>query len=202
MLISNGFKIKTDMSIVLEDDILENASEWIHKTELWRKTRSDKKRCFDTIDDLTKEGFLEIKKDGNKHKFRRKNEILTDKEFGESQIRRRGWMVEKIDVINSIEKPLFKYVKSRKQSEPRTKLIKGGLESLDYYMNGSTAHIARLRLAKAYHIINKRTADKRINLIECTINHIANYFLSTNPDETEQIKEYNQRISRRTTFKI
>jgi hypothetical protein len=202
MLISNGFKKKTDMSDILEDSILENASEWIHKTELWRKTKSDKKRCFDTIDYLVKEGFLETKKEQNMHKFRRKNEILTDKEFEESQIRRKGWMVEKVDVINSIEKPLFKYVKSRKQSEPRTKLIKGVLESLDYYMNGSTAHIARLRLAKAYHIINKKTADKRINMIENTISHTANYFLSTNPNEVEQIKEYNQRISRRTTFKI
>ncbi|BDQ31308.1 hypothetical protein [Nitrosopumilus zosterae] len=194
--------MKTDMDIILEDSILENASEWIHKTELWRKTKSDKKRCFDTIDYLVKEGFLETKKEQNKHKFRRKNEILTDKEFSESQIRRRGWMVDTVNAINNIEKPLFTYVKSRKQSEPRTKLIKGGLESLDYYMNGSTAHIARLRLAKAYHIINKRTADKRIDVIENTINYIANYFLSTNPDESEQIKEYNQRISRRTTFKI
>lgn len=202
MLISNGFKMETDVSVILEDNILENASEWIYKTELWRKTESDKKRCFGIIDYLVNEGFLETKKEGNKHYFRRKNEMLTDSEFEESQIRRKGWMVEKVDTINNIKKPLFKYVKSRKQFEPRTKLIKGGLESLDYYMNGSTAHIARLRLAKAYHIINKRTADKRITMIENTINHTANYFLSTNPDEIDQIKEYNQKISRRTTFKI
>ncbi len=202
MLITNGFKNKTDMSIVLEDNILENTSEWIHKTELWRKTKSDKKRCFNIIDYLVKEGFLETKKEGNKHKFRRKNEILTDKEFEKSEIRHRGWMVDKVKTINSIKKPLFKYIKSRKQSEPRTKSIKGALESLDYYMNGSTAHIARLRFANAYHIINKRTADKRINIIENSINYTANYFLNTNPNEIEQIKEYNQRITRRTTFKI
>lgn len=202
MFITNGFKNKTDMSIVLEDSILENASEWIHKTKLWRKTKSDKKRCFDTIDYLVKEGFLETKKEGNKHKFRRRNEVLTDQEFEESEMRRRGWMLDKVNAINSIKKPLFKYVKSRKQSEPRTELIKGGLESLDFYINGSTAHISRLKLAKAYNIISKKIADKRISIIENSINDTISYFLRTNKDEVDQIKEYNQRITRRTTFKI
>jgi len=55
----------------LKESILENASEWIHKTELWRKTKSDKKKCFDTINYLVKEKFLETKKEGNMHKFRR-----------------------------------------------------------------------------------------------------------------------------------
>jgi hypothetical protein len=194
--------MKTDMSVVLEDSILENTSEWIHKTELWRKTKSDKKRCFDVIDYLEKEGFLETKKEQNRQYFRRKNTILTNKEFEEAEMRHREWKIDKINAINSIKKPLFRYVKIRNQYEPRTKLIRSALESLDYYMNSSTAHIARLRLAKAYQIINKRTADKRINMIENSINITANYFLSTNPNEEEQIKEYNKRISRRTSFKI
>ncbi|PBO85072.1 MAG: hypothetical protein COA77_06000 [Thaumarchaeota archaeon] len=190
------------MSILLEDRILENTSEWINKTELWRKTKSDKKTCFGMIDYLVKEEFLETKKEKNRHYFRRKNAIMTDKEFEESEMRHRRWKITKINAINTINKPLFNYIKIRKQFEPRTKLIKGGLESLDYYMNSSTAHIARLRLAKAYGIINKRTAEKRINMIEKSINISAKYFLDTNPDEVEQIKEYNKRISRRTSFKI
>jgi len=187
---------------ILEDIILENASEWIHKTELWRKTESDKKRCFGIIDYFVEEGFLETKKEGNKHYFRRKNEIMTDKEFEESEMAHHGWMIDKVKTINSLEKPLFKYVKSRKQHEPRTKLIKGVLESLDYYINGSTAHQARIRLAKSYDVINKRIADKRINMIEHSINDTISYFLNTNKDEVEQIKEYNQRITRRIMFKI
>lgn len=59
-------------SYSLKESILENSSEWIHKTELWRKTKSDKKRCFDTINYLVKEKFLETKKEGNMHKFRRR----------------------------------------------------------------------------------------------------------------------------------
>lgn len=55
----------------LKENILENASDWIHKTELWRKTKSDKKRCFDTINYLVKEKFLETKKERNMQKFRR-----------------------------------------------------------------------------------------------------------------------------------
>lgn len=63
----------------LKDSILENATEWIHKTEIWRKTKSDKKRCFDTINYLVKEKFLETKKEGNMHMFRRR----IDGNFGE-----------------------------------------------------------------------------------------------------------------------
>jgi len=187
---------------ILEDKILEKSYEWIHKTGLWRRTESDKKRCFDTIDYLVNEGMLEIKKDGNKHYFRRKNEILTDKEFEESEMAHHGWMIDKVKTINSLEKPLFKYVKSRKQHEPRTKLIKGVLESLDYYINGSTAHQARIRLAKSYDVINKRIADKRINMIENSINDTISYFLNTNKKEIDQIKEYSQRITRRVMYKI
>lgn len=190
------------MDIILEDKILEKSYEWIHKTGLWRRTESDKRRCFSIIDELEKEGLLEIKKEGNRHYFRRKNEILTDKEFEESEMRHRGWMMDKVKTINSLKKPLFKYVKSRKQHEPRTKLIKGVLESLDYYINGSTIHQARIRLAKSYNAINKRMADKRINMIEHSINDTINYFLNTNRNEVDQIKEYNLRITRRIMFKI
>ena len=191
------------MDTELEDMIIDNASEWIHKTALWKliKPKVDKKRCFDTIDYLAKEGFLDTKKEGNRHYFRRKNE-MTDKEFTESEIAHRGWMIDKVKTINSLEKPLFKYVKSRKQHEPRTKLIKGVLESLDYYINGSTAHQARIRLAKSYDVINKRIADKRINMIENSINDTISYFLNTNKKEIDQIKEYSQRITRRVMYKI
>ena len=64
----------------LKDSILENTSEWIYKTALWRKTKSDKKKCFDTINYLVKENFLETKKEGNMHMFRRRN---SDGNFGE-----------------------------------------------------------------------------------------------------------------------
>lgn len=190
------------MGIILEDKILEEASEWIHKTKLWGNIKSDKKRCFDTIDNLVKHELLETKKEANRQYFRRKNEIITDKEFEESEMAHHGWMIDKVKTINSLKKPLFKYVKSRKQYEPRTKLIKGVLESLDFYINGSTAHQARIRLAKSYNVINKRIADKRINTIEHSINDTVSYFLSTNKNEVEQIKEYNQRITRRIMFKI
>ena len=190
------------MDIILEDKILEDSSEWIHKTELWRKTESDKKRCFGIIDYLVKEGFLETKNEGNKHYFRRRNEILTDKEFEESEMRHGEWMIDKVKTINQLKKPLFKYVKSRKQFEPRTKLIKGVLESLDFYINGSTVHQARIRLGKSYNIYSKGIADKRINMIEKSINDTISYFLNTNKKEIDQIKEYSQRLTRRIMFKI
>jgi len=192
------------MDSELEDRILDNTSEWIHKTALWNLIipKVDKKRCFDTINHLAKEDFLQHKSEGNRHYFCRKNEVLTDKEFEESEIRHRGWMIDKIKVINRLKKPLFKYVKIRKQFEPRTKLIKRVLESLDYYINGSTIHQARIRLAKSYNIINKRIADKRINMIENSINDTINYFLNTNKDEVDQIKEYAQSQLRTVRFKI
>jgi len=73
-------QIKKKVTKSLKDSILENATEWIHKTEIWRKTKSDKKRCFDTINYLVKENFLETKKVGNMHMFRRRN---SDGNFGE-----------------------------------------------------------------------------------------------------------------------
>jgi len=192
------------MNTELEDRILDNTSEWIHKTALWYliKPKVDKKRCFDTIDELVNEGFLQHKIEGNRHYFRRKNEILTDKEFEESEMRHKGWMVDTVKAINRLKKPLFKYIKIRKQFEPRTKVIKHDLEVLDYYINSSTIHQARIRLAKSYNITNKRIADKRINMIEKSINDTVNYFLNTNKGEVDQIKEYSQRITRRMPFRI
>jgi len=94
------------MDTELEDKIIDNASEWIHKTALWKliKPKVDKKRCFDTIDYLVKEGFLDTKKEGNRHYFRRKNE-MTDKEFEESEMAHHGWMIDKVKTINSLKKP-------------------------------------------------------------------------------------------------
>jgi len=91
----------------LEDRILNNTSEWIHKTALWKlliEPKVDKKRCFDTIDNLVKENLLDTKKEQNRHYFRRKNEILTDKEFEESEMWQRGLMMDKVKTINRIEK--------------------------------------------------------------------------------------------------
>jgi len=192
------------MDIELEDRILGNVFEGIHKTALWKliKPKVDKKRCFDTIDYLVKVGLLESKRDGNKQCFSRKNWILTDKEFDESEMWQRGLMMDKVKTINQLKKPLFKYVKSRKQFEPRTKLIKEVLESLDFYINGSTVHQARIRLGKSYNIYSKRITDKRINMIEKSINDTISYFLNTNKKEIDQIKEYSQRITRRVMYKI
>ena len=69
----------------LKESILENATEWINKTELWRKTKSDKKRCFDAINYLVKENFLETKKVGNMHMLRRRN---SDGNFGEKNAKK------------------------------------------------------------------------------------------------------------------
>ena len=201
-LITNGFEKKTDLDIELEDKILENTSEWIHKTELWGKTKSDKKRCFDRINYLLKEGFLEAKTEGNKHYFRRNNEISSEKEFEHSEKLHRKWMIDTVKVINNLKKPLFKYVKSKKQYEPRTHEIKHDFAVLDDYITRVEIHQTRIRLAKLYKIIRERKANKRIAMLEKTLKDTIDELLKGNPKETEQIKKHSQRITRRVMYKI
>ena len=192
------------MDTALEDRILDNASEWIHKTALWNliKPKVDKKRCFDTIDYLVKEGFLDTNKIGNKHQFRRNNEIASEEDFERTQKLHKKWMIDTVKVINSLKKPLFKYVKSQNQHEPRTLEIKHDFRALDDYITRSEIYQTRIRLAKLYKIIPERKANKRITILENTLKDTINELLKGNPKETDMIKEYAQRITRRTMYKI
>ena len=202
MLITNGFEKKTDLNIELEDRILEETSEWIHKTDLWRKTKSDKKRCFEGINYLVNEGFLETKKTGNRHYFRRNNEIASDKDFEDHEKWSRGLMTDTVREINGLRKPLFKYVKSRNQYEPRTYVVKHDFAVLDDYITRAEIHQSRIRLAKLYKIIPERKANKRITMLDRTLKDTIDKLLKGNKKEIDQIKEYSQRITRRVMYKI
>lgn len=192
------------MNTELEDRILDNASEWIHKTALWHliEPKVDKKRCFDTIDDLAKGSFLQHKIEGNRHYFRRDNEIVSEKDFEHSEKLHRKWMMDTVRVISNLKKPLFKYVKSRNQYEPRTREIKHDFEVLDDYITRAEIHQTRIRLAKLYRIIPERKANKRSTILENTLKDTIDELIKGNPKEVEQIKEYSQRITRRIVYRI
>ena len=97
--------------------------------------------------------------------------------------------------IKKLKKPLFKYVKTRKQYEPRTKEIRLDLLALDDSVNTLLVIESRIKLAIAYKIIPKKAGIERLKWSETAFNKTMSDFLNSN-DEKEQIQQYIRRTSR------
>ena len=185
----------------LDDMIFFECRSWKHKSQIWRNIGGDKKTCFVAIDTLVKDELLIQRKIGNRHEFMINND--NSENYAESTIKQRHvWLKEGIEEIEKLKKPLFKYVKTRKQYEPRTKEIKNDLLSFDDNVNTLLVIEARIRLAIAYKIIPKKAGIERLKWSQTTFNKTMGDFLNSN-DEKEQIQEYARRTSRFVSrFKI
>jgi hypothetical protein len=178
----------------LEDMIFFECRSWKHKSQIWRNIGGDKQTCFESIDTLVKDELLIQKKVGNRHEFMVNND--NSENYAESTIKQRiAWLKEGIEIIEKLKKPLFKYVKTRKQYEPRTKEIRLDLLALDDSVNTLLVIESRIKLAIAYKIIPKKAGIERLKWSETAFNKTMGEFLNSN-DEKEQIQQYIRRTSR------
>lgn len=157
----------------LESEILRIASVPISKTDLWRKTSSQKQDVFNAIDHLVSTGNLQLTKEGRKHLVVRVDTSTDDitwngiLQFQQDQLHKTVLKLKE-------HKKLFKKTKTKTYHDgqlvykfsPINKEIQSTLLQFSMQIDYLMQHLIKFQYALSFKLITKQKANARLERVQ------------------------------------
>jgi len=181
----------------LEFDILRLASSPIGKSELWRKTSSQKQDVFNAIDRLVSSGNLQLTKQGNRHIILTVD-ISADDITWNSILKYQKEQLHESVLRVQAHKKLFEKTKTKTYHEGLLVYVFKPLDSkitidlmqfsmqIDYLMR----HLIKFQYALSFKIIPSRKAKSRIETIQRIISSEINKVMKKHPKDHEGLTQF------------
>ena len=183
----------------LEFDILRIADSPIAKTDLWRKTSSQKQDVFDAIDNLVSIGALSLTKEGRKHLVCRVDTNSDDITWNGVIEFQKQQLNESVKILQ-VQKKLFKKTKTKTYYEgrlvyvykPIDKEIASELMTFSMQIDHLMQHLNKLQYASSYRFMPVRKAKKRMEIINKIISNAISKVIADRPKELEGLIQFTQ----------
>ena len=183
----------------LEFDILRLASSPIVKSELWRKTSSQKQDCFSAIDRLVSTGNLQLTKEGNRHIVRTVDTSLDDITWNGILKFQQDQLEETVSRLQD-HKKLFKKTKTKTYHEgqlvyqfrPLNKQITSDLLQFSMQIDYLMQHLIKFQYALSFKIITSQKANSRIDKIRGIISSEINKVMKNHAKDHEGLAQFIQ----------
>ena len=157
----------------LEWNILQIATSPISKSELWRKTSSQKQDVFSAIDRLVSTGNLQLSQEGNRH-------IVRTVDTSSDDITWNGilkFQQDQLEVtVSRIQehKKLFKKTKTKTYHDgqlvykfsPINKEIQSTLLQFSMQIDYLMQHLIKFQYALSFKLITKQKANARLEMVQ------------------------------------
>ena len=181
----------------LEFDILRLASSPIGKSELWRKTSSQKQDVFNAIDRLVSSGNLQLTKQGNRHIILTVDISADDITWNSILKYQKEQLHESVLRVQD-HKKLFEKTKTKTYHEGLLVYVFKPLDSkitidlmqfsmqIDYLMQ----HLIKFQYALSFKIIPSRKAKSRIETIQGIISSEINKVMKKHPKDHEGLTQF------------
>ena len=183
----------------LESEILRIASVPISKTDLWRKTSSQKQDVFNAIDHLASTGNLQLKKEGRKHLVVRVDTSTDDITWNGILKFQQDQLQETVSRLQE-HKKLFKKTKTKTyhegqlvyQFKPLTKQITTDLLQFSMQIDYLMQHLIKFQYALSFKIITSQKANSRIGKIRGIISSEINKVMKNHAKDHEGLAQFIQ----------
>ena len=175
------------------------ASSPISKSELFRKTSSQKQDVFNVIERLVNTGNMHLTKEGNKHLVVTVHSDADDITWNGILKYQKDQLHETV-LLLADHKKLFKKTKTKTYHEGQLvyqyRAIKKEITSdlitfstqIDYLMQ----HLIKFQYALSFKIITARKAKSRIERVQAIITKEINRVMSDHPKDDEGLAQYIQ----------
>lgn len=183
------------MKLSYEDRILSETAEWIHTNDLVRRVKGDKTGIIDAIHRLTKEEYLETKKESNRIFYKRNDEISSNENFKRS-LKVHQWNYDQL--LKALEKIPQLSTKKGKLTIKSKPIIK----HLEYLMDRDSILMVRVNYQKNLGIISKKMAYQRIEMINELVSQVMKKISVKYESEMKLVRELFQDHSKELKFKI
>ena len=183
----------------LEWDILQIATSPISKSELWRKTSSQKQDCFSAIDRLVSTGNLQLTKEGNRHIVRTVDTSSDDITWNGILKFQQDQLQVTVSALQE-HKKLFKKTKTKTYHEgqlvyqfrPLNKQITADLLQFSMQIDYLMQHLIKFQYALSFKIITSQKANSRIDKIRGIISSEINKVMKTHHKDHEGLAQFIQ----------
>tara|TARA_Y100001936_G_C15712747_1_gene476835 strand:+ start:48 stop:644 length:597 start_codon:yes stop_codon:yes gene_type:complete len=187
----------------LEGVILKHASVPISKSDLWRKTTSQKQDVFNAIDHLVATGNLQLTKEGRKHLVVTVDTSADDITWNGILKFQKDQLHETVLRLQEHEK-LFKYTHTKMYHEgrlvhqyrPLNKQITSDLLQFSMQIDYLMQHLIKFQYALSFKLITKQKSSSRIERIREIITKEINKIMSDHPNEREGLSQFVQSQTR------
>ena len=181
----------------LEFDILRLATSPISKSELWRKTSSQKQDCFSAIDRLVSTGNLQLTPEGNRHIVRTVDTSLDDITWNSILKYQKEQLHESVLRVQA-HKKLFEKTKTKTYHEgqlvyqfrPINKELWSDLSQFSMQIDYLMQHLIKFQYALSFKLITSRKAKSRIETIQGIISSEINKVMKTHPKDHEGLTQF------------
>ena len=183
----------------LEWNILQIATSPISKSELHRKTSSQKQDVLNAIDRLVSIGNLQLTKEGNRHIVRTVDTSSDDITWNGILKFQQGQLKETVSRLQE-HKKLFKKTKTKTYHEGQLvyqyRAIKKEIMSdllqfsmqIDYLMQ----HLIKFQYALSFKILTKRKATSRLERVQALITKEINRVMKDHVNDYEGLRQFIQ----------
>ena len=202
----------------LEFDVMRLASSPISKSELWRKTNSQKQDVFNVIDRLVNAGNMHLTKEGNKHLVVTVHSDTDDITWNGILKYQKEQLHETV-LLLADHKKLFKKTKTKTYHEgqlvyqykinfpkipkavnqvtngisvPIKKEITTNLMTFSMQIDYLMQHLIKFQYALSFKIITARKAKSRIERVQAIITKEINRVMSDHPKDHEGLAQFIQ----------
>lgn len=183
------------LKLSYEDRILENTNQWIYTNDLVRRVKGSKSGIVEAIHDLTKNEYLESKKESNMIFYKRKDDVVSNEGF-KRLMSVHQWNYDQI--LNAIKKTPKLSTKKGKLSSKAKPIVK----HLEYLLDRDSILMARINYQKNLEIIPKKIAYQRISMINELVTKVMKTINTKYEKDITLIQESFQNHEKKLTFKI
>ena len=183
----------------LEQEILQIATSPMSKSEIWRKTGSQKQDCFNAIDRLVSKGNLHLKPEGNRHIVRTVDTSLDDITWNGILKFQQDQLQETVSRLQE-HKKLFKKTKTKTYHEgqlvyqfrPINKELWSDLSQFSMQIDYLMQHLIKFQYALSFKIITSQKANLRIEKIQGIISSEINKVMKNHTKDHEGLAQFIQ----------
>ena len=183
----------------LEWNILQIATSPISKSELWRKTSSQKQDVFSAIDRLVSTGNLQLSQEGNRHIVRTVDTSSDDITWNGILKFQQDQLQETVSRLQD-HKKLFKKTKTKTyhegqlvyQFKPLNKQITTDLLQFSMQIDYLMQHLIKFQYALSFKIITSQKANSRIDKIRGIISSEINKVMKNHAKDHEGLTQFIQ----------
>ena len=183
----------------LEQEILQIATSPMSKSEIWRKTSSQKQDCFNAIDRLASTGNLQLTPEGNRHIVRTVDTSLDDITWNGILKFQQDQLQETVSRLQE-HKKLFKKTKTKTYHEgqlvyqfrPINKELWSDLSQFSMQIDYLMQHLIKFQYALSFKIITSQKANSRMEKIRGIISSEINKVMKTHHKDHEGLAQFIQ----------
>ena len=183
----------------LEFEVMRLASSPISKSELFRKTSSQKQDVFNVIDRLVNTGNMHLTEEGNKHIVVTVHSDTDDITWNGILKYQKEQLHETV-LLLADHKKLFKKTKTKTYHEGQlvyqyraiNKELWSDLLTFSMQIDYLMQHLIKFQYALSFKIITARKAKSRIERVQAIITKEINRVMSDHPKDDEGLAQYIQ----------